>query len=161
MILPQPKPKSTEPHVVTMADGQTFRVIVTEATYQMRFNDEGRELAAFGGGGGPDAWMNYRLGRIRDAVIDWLDVTNDKQQPVPFTTDRLLALMDVAPEIIPQLVEISNKVFAPLELASLKSPDKPKTSGEVAPPSLDQTSQNTSEPISTSSEPPPSPPKSE
>lgn len=121
MILPAASPTKPETKSVTLADGQTFTVSVVRPNFAQRFNDEGRELMAFGNHG-RDAWLNYRLGRINDSIVDWNDVTNEAGQPVPFTTQRLMALMDAAPEVASQLVEIANEAFRPLAVTSLKSP---------------------------------------
>lgn len=119
MIFPTASPTQPELKTVTLADGQTFTVSVVRPTYAQRFNDEGRELMAFGNHS-QDAWLNYRLGRIRDSIVDWNDMTNEAGQPVPFTIQRLLALMDAAPEIANQLVEITREAFRPLGVTSLQ-----------------------------------------
>ncbi|MBS0206640.1 MAG: hypothetical protein JSS49_27500 [Planctomycetes bacterium] len=132
MRFPQVSTSQPKPQTITMADGQTFTVLVIDKpSFHQRFTDEGRELNAYSRNSDPDAWANFRLGRIRDAIVDWRDVTNDKDQSIPFTFQRLTALMDAAPEVVPQLVSIANEVFRPLDLPSVKLP--PPDSGETAP----------------------------
>lgn len=152
MILKSVPSQPPELKTITLADGQTFGVLVAHPTHAQRFNDEGRELMAYSNAG-PDAWSNYRLGRIRDAVVDWEDVTNDKGQPIPFTTQRLFGLMDSAPEIVQQLVTIANEVFAPFVIPSLKS--MPDASGEGVD-SLPKPSESTSTVAEPSDSPAPS-----
>lgn len=148
-------------HTVTMADGQTFELLVVKPNYQQRFNDEGRELHAHAGTAN-DAWSNYRLGRIRDAVVDWKDVTNEKGQPVPYTFNRLMSLFEAAPEVIRQVVAIANEAFRPLDLPSLKSDDPPANSGAADASVTSELAQNSdstanSDGSGTSPEPPESP----
>lgn len=157
MIFPTGSPAAEpEPKTVTLADGQTLTVLVTRPNYSQRFADEGRELLAYAGGQG-DAWLNYRLGRIRDSIVGWKDVTNDKDQPIPFTISRLLSLMDVAPEVAPQIAAIANEAFRPLDLPSLKSPDMPGPSGEAPPSKPAAKSRRESASIAICDDPAPSP----
>jgi hypothetical protein len=129
MIIPKSKSTAPEPKTITLADGQTFTVLVAKPTFQQRFADEGREVLAYGGRT-EDAWPEYRLGRIRDAIVDWQDVTNDKDQAIPFTAARLFTLMEAAPEIVTQVTAIANEAFRPLVLMP-PSPEPPATSGEA------------------------------
>lgn len=128
MIIPMATTATPTPHTITMADGQTFTVLVGKPTFNQRFEDEGREALAFAGV--DNAWAAYRLGRIRAAIVDWQDVTNEKGQTIPFTTQRLLGLLDAAPEVVPQVVAIANEVFRPLVLAKL-SANLQTTSGQA------------------------------
>ena len=160
MIFPRSTAETPQPKTVTLADGQTFTVLVVKPNYQQRFNDEGRELHAHAGTA-TDAWSNYRLGRIRDAIVDWRDVTNEKDQPIPFLTGRLLGLMDIAPEVVAQLTDIANEAFRPLALPSLKSNDPPANSGAADASATNESRQN-SDSIANSggSEASPEPPES-
>lgn len=135
MILPKASPTAPEPKTITLADGQTFTVMVAKPSFVQRFADEGREVRAYQGAEG--GWPEYRLGRIRDSIVDWQDITNDKGQAIPFTAARLFGLMEAAPETVAQITAIANEAFRPLVLAP-KSPEPPATSGattETAAPS--------------------------
>ncbi len=159
MIFPRSTAETPQPKTVTLADGQTLTVLVVRPNYQQRFNDEGRELKAYAGHD-PDGWASYRLGRIRDAIVDWSDVTNDKDQPIPFSTARLLGLMDAAPEVVSQLATIANEAFRPLVLTP-HSNALPVSSGEQAKPAEQPTSQSESIANSGDSEVSPEPPASQ
>lgn len=161
MILPKAKSSAAQPKTIVLADGQTFTVLVSRPNFQQRFNDEGRELKAYAGTGGPDAWAEYRLGRIRDTVVDWEDMTNEKGQAVPYTFARLLALFEACPEIVPQFKAIANEAFRPLVDPSLTS-DEPRANSGAADESATAPSPTTSEPTSNSdaSADSPAPPES-
>lgn len=154
MILPSVSQAKPEPNPITLADGQTFTVLVVTPTYAQRFNDEGREMRAYGGTA-EDAWLNYRVGRIRDSIVDWQDVTTEKNQPIPFSTTRLLGLMEAAPETVPQLMAIANEAFRPFLLPALKQPQG--TSGAGPAESSQATSPTQSDSTPTSGEPVDSP----
>lgn len=142
MIFPRSAADVPQEKTVALADGQTFTVLVSRPNYSQRFNDEGRELHAHAGTAN-DAWSNYRLGRIRDAVVDWKDVTNDKGQPIQFSTSRLLVLMDAAPEVVSQLTAIANEAFRPFVI-SPNSPAPPENSGEQGSPKAPSPNQSES-----------------
>jgi hypothetical protein len=154
MILPSVPQVKPVPKPITLADGQTFQVMVVTPTYGQRFNDEGREMRAYAGTA-EDAWLNYRVGRIRDSIVDWQDVTNEKEQPIPFSTARLLGLMEAAPETVPQLMAIANEAFRPFLLPALKQPQD--TSGAGPAESSPAISPTQSDSTQTSDEPADSP----
>lgn len=129
MILPSAAAQEPKPETITLADGQTFKVLVTRPNYAQRFEDEGRQLRAYAGQ--PDAWAEYKLGRIRSCVVDWTDMTNEKEQPIPYTYQRLLGLMDVAPEVASQLDGIAAECFRPLAQPKQNSAAPPETSGKA------------------------------
>lgn len=155
MILRPATSQPPEPRTITLADGQTLTLVISRPNFQQRFNDEGRELKAYAGGD-PDAWSNFRLGRIRDAVVDWQNVTNEKDQPIPFTFGRLMGLFEVAPEVVAQVVAIANEAFRPLVLPSLKSDAPPVTSGAPDPATSESAANSASTASSDGSEGSPS-----
>lgn len=159
MIFPRSTAETPQPKTVTLADGQTFTVSVVKPNYQQRFNDEGRELKAYAGHD-PDGWASYRLGRIRDAIVGWSDVTNDENQPIPFSTARLLGLMDAAPEVVSQLATIANEAFRPLVLTPNSNVPR-VSSGEQGKPAEQPMSRSDSTANSGGSEVSPEPPGSQ
>jgi hypothetical protein len=158
MIFRSATPDVPVPKTVTLADGQTFDLLTVRPSYTQRFNDEGRLLHARASADG-DQWSSLRLGRIRDAIVGWSGVTNDKGQEVPFTAARLLQVLDACPETVDQVVAIANEAFAPLEIPAPKAGvSAPPASGADAPKvTTTTTSTTTSDSTATTATPPSSP----
>jgi hypothetical protein len=129
MIFTQPTAQTPVPKTIRLADGQTLTVLVVKPTYHQRFRDEGFNAMAWTGA--PDGWVNFRLGRIRDAIVNWEDVRNEQGQLIPFDAHKLLGLMEAYPETVEQLSDIANEAFRPLVIAAPSKPSS-KDSGAAA-----------------------------
>lgn len=133
MLFPQSAaPAERDLRTITLADGQTFRIVVTRPTYIQRFNDEGRHLFVVARNGTGDTWSEYQLGRLRDVVQDWEDMLGETGNKIPFSVDRMLALFAHSQEVADQVMAIVNELFRPLVRTSLGAhAGTPAASGEA------------------------------
>ena len=122
MLFPQSKAAAErDVRTITLADGQTFRIVVSRPTYVQRFNDEGRHLFVVARNGTGDTWSEYQLGRLRDVVQDWEDMLGETGNKIPFTADRMLALFAHSQEVADQVMSIVNELYRPLARTALEA----------------------------------------
>jgi hypothetical protein len=151
MLFPQSAPAlERDVRSITLADGQTFKIVVTKPSYIQRFNDDGRHLFVVARSGTGDTWSEYQLGRVRDVVLDWEDMHGPNGAKIPFTVDRLLSLFGQFPEVVDQVMAIVNEAFRPLARTSLgANAGTPAASGEdnpATPPTPPASTPNSTEP---------------
>lgn len=132
MLFPSSKTAAErDVRTITLADGQTFKIVVVKPNYVQRFNDEGRHLFVMARSGTGDTWSEYQLGRLRDVVIDWEDMVTETGHKIPFTVDRMLALFAHDQSIADQVMAIVNEMYRPLDRTSLQAnAGMPAASGE-------------------------------
>lgn len=152
MLFPQSKAAAErDVRTITLADGQTFRIVVARPTYIQRFNDEGRHLFVIGRNGTGDTWSEYQLGRLRDVVQDWEEMYGETGNKIPFTADRMLALFAHSQEVADQVMSIVNELYRPLARTALEAnAGTPAASG--AGPTATPATPSDSTPTSTDSQ---------
>jgi len=132
MLFPQSKaPAERDVRTITLADGQSFKIVVAKPTYVQRFNDEGRHLFVVARNGTGDTWSEYQLGRVRDVVLDWEEMYSEADRKIPFSVERLLALFAHDQQIADQVMAIVGEMYRPLARTSLEANgETPAASGE-------------------------------
>lgn len=124
MKFPKPEAVETVSRTVTLADGQTFDLLLKPPTLAERMNSDGLQALAYANT--PDGWANLHLYRFNAVIIGWANVTEDadppevlpegepvkvEPKPVAFSQEKLRALIAACPETISQVQRIAAEPF--------------------------------------------------
>jgi len=125
----------TVPVLVTVR-GQKFTLLCRRPTAQQRIDDDGTaiELRMKSGPEFAAAFRRRFYSRL-ECVTGWSEVQDSANEPVPFTREKLLTLLNRFPELLEQLTDSFHRLFDANESAVGEPEGKP---GESPPDGPEQ-----------------------